>query len=140
MKYTISIIVFLNTFMLFGQTPSNAPHWQLVWQDNFNYLNTNIWDVANNFDHYGEPQMYRTNNVSVSGGHLILTVKSEIYSGHSYTSGWVESKQSYNPRYGYIESRIKLPNGYGFWPAFWTIVGSGISNNLNAAEIDISKC
>jgi len=59
MKYTISIIIFLNTLILFGQSPSNDPHWQLVWQDNFNFLNTNIWSVANNFDHYGEPQMYR---------------------------------------------------------------------------------
>lgn len=54
-----------------------------------------------------------------------------------YTSGWVETKQAYNTQYGYIESRIKLPLGYGFWPAFWTFVGPGLPSSSNAAEIYI---
>lgn len=161
------MIIFLNSLLLFGQTPPNDPHWQLVWEDNFNTLNTNLWEVKNNFDHHsglannfseGEPQVYtnRTDNVFVSNGHLILKVKQETYTcpdsaltdegcsrqdkygvPYNYTSGWVETKQAYNTQYGYIESRVKMPYGFGFWPAFWTYVGSGLPNHTNEAEIDI---
>lgn len=159
MKCLILIIPIFICNWMFGQTPSNDPHWVLVWADNFNTLNTNIWLVQNNFDHYGgEPQVYtnRVDNVFVNNGHLVLRAKKETYScpsgsinqwkcarqnktgqPYDYTSGWVETKQAFNTQYGYIESRIKLPNGHGFWPAFWTYVGSGVSNNTNAAEIDI---
>lgn len=167
MKNSISILFFLNIFIILGQTPSNDPHWQIVWQDNFNTLNTNIWEVRNNFDHYsglagtyssGEPQVYtnRADNIFVTNGNLVIKVRQENYicpnsaldsggcsrqyiygTSYNYTSGWVESKQSYNTQYGYIESRIKLPYAYGYWPAFWTIVGNGVQNQSNAAEIDI---
>ena len=50
------VIIILNLLMLFfldiSQTPENDPHWQLVWVDNFNFLNTDIWLVKNHFDHY----------------------------------------------------------------------------------------
>lgn len=158
MKKTILIVPLLSFLWIFGQTPANDPHWELVWEDNFNTLNTNVWLVQNNFDHYGgEPQVYtnRLHNVFVSNGSLVLRVRKETYScptgslnqwecarqfktgrPYRYTSGWVETKQAYNTQYGYIESRIKLPYGYGFWPAFWTFVGDGVSGS-NAAEIDI---
>ena len=137
LRYAISIIIILSSLNLFGQAPSNDRHWQLAWEDNFNSIDTTIWEVVNNFDHYGEPQMYRMKNVSVRNGNLMLTVKEEVYREHNYTSGWVESKKDYNTQFGYIESRIKLPYGHGFWPAFWTFVGSGVKDNTNAAEIDI---
>lgn len=159
MKKTILLISLLLGLWTFGQTPANDPHWELVWEDNFNSLNTNIWLVQNNFDHYGgEPQVYtnRSDNVFISNGSLVLRARNETYScpagsvnqwgcarqyyntgqPYSYTSGWVETKQAYNTQYGYIESRIKLPNGHGFWPAFWTFIGDGVSGS-NAAEIDV---
>lgn len=134
--FLIFIANFIISTQSYGQTPINDPHWQLVWQDNFNSLDLNIWEIANNFDHYGEPQMYRTNNVTVLNGNLVLKAKKENYLGHAYTSGWVSTKQAYNIQYGFIESSIKLPYGYGFWPAFWTFKGNGVIGS-NAAEIDI---
>ena len=116
----------------FGQTPANDQHWQILWQDDFNSLNTTIWNIANNYDHFGEPQMYRTNNCFVSNGNLVLRCKAEPYQGHNYTSGWVETKNTFQVQYGYLESRIKLPYGNGLWPAFWTW-----TNNPNYQEIDI---
>lgn len=55
---------------------------------------------------------------------------------YPYNSGWVESKQANNTQFGFIEARIKLPYGFGFWPAFWTWRGSGVSTT-NETEIDI---
>ena len=160
MRYLIllSILVILAHHSK-SQTPLNDPHWQLIWQDEFNSLNTSIWHVANNFDHYGgELQVYtnRTDNVEVQNGNLILRVKNETYScppwaladwhcarqyqtglPYNYTSGLVETKQAYNLQYGYIESRIKVPFGRGFWPAFWTFIADGLPTSSNMAEIDI---
>ena len=68
-------ILILNLITLFyigeAQTPAKDPHWQKVWEDNFDTLNTDIWWVRDNFDHYsgnsnlgkGEPQLYRTDNI-----------------------------------------------------------------------------
>ncbi len=143
----------------FGQTPSNDPHWQLLWQDDFDSLNTEIWEIKNHNDHNsptnccGELQIYtnRTDNVFINGGNLVLRAKNETYScdsssinqwecvrqyvtgqPYNYTSGWVETKNPYQVHYGFLEARIKLPYGNGFWPAFWTWTG-----NPSYQEIDI---
>lgn len=152
MKHELMIIFLINSiFKCFGQTILNDPHWELVWEDNFNSLNTSTWKVANDFDHYGEPQVYtnRSNNVYISNGNLVLKVNKESYhctdlnacacnkEWYSYTSGWVETQPAKNIQYGLIQARIKLPYGYGFWPAFWTFVGDGLHSHTNAAEIDI---
>ena len=131
-------------------------------------LNTNIWKVRDNFDHYsgltdtyngGEPQVYtnRNDNVFINNGNLVLRLKQENYScptsalagwgcsrqdkygtAYSYTSGWVETKETYDYQYGYIESRISAPYGSGFWPAFWTFNGNNSSlNNYGYNEVDI---
>jgi len=107
--------------------------------------------VANNFDHYGEPQVYtnRPENVFVQEGELIIQLNKEVYecpdrggaacnkSLYEFTSGWVETGLWSNIRYGYLESRIKLPYGNGIWPAFWTFSLAGHENRSNVAEIDI---
>ncbi|MEA3451431.1 MAG: glycoside hydrolase family 16 protein, partial [Bacteroidota bacterium] len=163
MKKTI-ILLSLISLIYIGeaQTPANDPHWQLVWEDNFDSLNTDIWWVRDNFDHYsgdrelgeGEPQLYRTDNVFIDNGNLIIQIfddeyccpdsiisedvcsrQFEYHECYDYTSGWLEGKAAHNTQYGYLEARIKLPSGVGFWPAFWTGIGRGETGN--AAEIDI---
>ncbi len=74
------MIGLLNSFLLFGQTPANDPHWELVWQDNFNTLDTNIWKVQNNFDHYEERNVFIDDNVYVQNGSLVTEIKNETYS------------------------------------------------------------
>jgi beta-glucanase (GH16 family) len=149
-KYCILLCALIIYFNAFNQTPSDDAHWNLIFNENFSSLNDTIWKVANEYDHYGEPQVYtnRSTNVYISSGNLVLKINNEDYhctnlhgwacnsEWYEYTSGWVETKASYNIQYGYIESKIKIPYGYGFWPAFWTFIGDGVSGG-NAAEIDI---
>lgn len=139
------------TQLLLAQLPPEDQHWQLIFEEAFDSLDQQIWTVANNFDHYGEPQVYtnRSENVFIEDGQLILQVRKENYrcsdlSGaacnkpwYEYTSGWVETELLSQIRYGYLESRIKLPYGHGFWPAFWTFALWGKENRSNVAEIDI---
>ena len=138
-------------YLVLAQLPSNDPHWQLKWEDNFegNTLNTNRWLKWNYSDHWGEePQLMLEQNVWVANNKLnILLDNNKAYcpnpppdtvSGacgdckpgwHDYTSGCVETKPKYYVKYGYIEARIQAPfkrkntKGYGLWPAFWTYIG-----------------
>lgn len=153
MKKTVLLIPLLICLWTFGQTPSNDPHWQLVWEDNFNSFDANKW-LKVDWAQHDEPQLYLASNIAVSNGNLVIKVNNNptycptnpptvwgvcwpcANKWYNYTSGWVETKQSYNTKFGYIESRMKLPYGYGFWPAFWTFKGDGVTGS-NAAEIDI---
>jgi beta-glucanase (GH16 family) len=154
MKYLTLFVICLNSLRIFGQTPPNDPNWQLVWVDHFNWLNPNKWTVIDWADG-NEETLYLADNVKFENGKLVITVNNNdvycppdpptvwgargpcINGWYSNNSGWVESKQAFNTQYGYIESRIKLPFGHGFFPAFWTFVGKGVQNNSNVAEIDI---
>ena len=153
------IIIILNLITLFyivdAQIPSNDPHWQLVWEDNFDYLNTDKWRVLDWAKHGNEPQLYLDDNVSISDdGELVITIEKNetkckpdqtpvawpacapciLNQNYEYTSGWVETQEDFSTQYGYIEAKIKIPHGYGFWPAFWTWQTTGATNE---AEIDI---
>jgi beta-glucanase (GH16 family) len=159
MKSLFTLLLLSLGIHLIAQTDRTIESFQLVWEDNFDSLNTEIWHVQNNFDHYGgERQVYtsRPENVFIQDGSLVLRVNRENYScppealnpwgcalqyntslPYEYTSGWIETKPAYNTQFGYAEARIYLPFGRGFWPAFWTFVGEGLPNHSNAAEIDI---
>lgn len=130
----------------FGQTPINDPHWKLIWEDQFNSFDDAKWQKSNNFDHDGEPQLYLSQNVSTLNGNLVLTLKREDYpcppnapgcvSGiKKYTSGMVNSQVSEQIKYGYIEAKIKLPYGSGYWPAFWTWVGTPDFEEIDIFEM-----
>ncbi len=137
--------------MVRAQLPPEDRHWQLIFEEAFDSLDTQTWKVANNFDHYGEPQVYtnRPENVIVKDGELVIQVNMEDYRcrerggaacnqpWYEYTSGWVETELFSQIRYGYLESRMKLPYGHGLWPAFWTFGAGGGEQRSNVAEIDI---
>ncbi|HER10020.1 MAG TPA: glycoside hydrolase family 16 protein [Bacteroides sp.] len=149
-RCTSFICLLVSWSVAIAQTPATDPHWRLVFDEPFDSIDPAVWKVAHHFDHYGEPQVYtgRESNVSAKDGELVLRVSKERYrykelsAGEShkrvydYTSGWVETREDYYIRYGYLESRIRLPHGRGFWPAFWTFVGDHPDRH-NAAEIDI---
>jgi beta-glucanase (GH16 family) len=109
-----------------------AGSWTLKFKDEFNgsSLDTSIWDTQRGKDnaHYGDPYnpdiedaYYKDSNTSVSKGSLVLTLKDESSNGYPATSGLIDSGNSYSYKYGYIESRIKVPRCDGCWPAFWML-------------------
>lgn len=162
----IAILTIVANINAWAQIPPNDPSWgSAIISDNFSgsSINTNIWNVYNDYDHNGEKQCYRTNNVSVSNGKLVLNLKNETYTctpcttgnsfqNHSYTSGGVELKrldQNSDPlyfKYGYIEASVNIPYvaDSRLWPAFWTAIGTNLDStpysvNLYSSvnEIDI---
>lgn len=142
----LMVFLFVEAFHARAQAPPNDPNWQLdaAGSDDFTSpsINTIKWNVHNNFDHYGEPEVHtnRSTNVyidpSISNGALILKVNKETYTcpganlnpydcakqnstgqPYSYTSGYLDTRSTFG--FGYYEIRCKLPQGRGFWPAFW---------------------
>jgi hypothetical protein len=148
-NYIFISFLFL-TNNIFGQTPANDPHWQLLWEDNFTYFDSNKWVKAEYCDHNGEPQLYKAENVDIWNGKLRIRLLNEYQecepgtpttyvcgscqqdSIHNYTSGWVNSKNAYRMQFGYAEARILFPYGNGLWPAFWLW-----SSESRYEEIDI---
>ncbi|ATB31275.1 glycoside hydrolase family 16 protein [Melittangium boletus] len=133
--------------------------WSLAWSDEFEggSLNTGNWTTLNS-DHdpvtnncnfgTGEIEYPRTQNVSVSGGKLIIkaertaptSVSDTKCGAHQRTlfSGRLHTKGKVEKRYGKIVASIKVPSGYGMWPAFWTL-GANVQQVgwPSSGEIDI---
>ncbi|WP_437722395.1 glycoside hydrolase family 16 protein [Sorangium sp. So ce861] len=135
--------------------------WNLVWSDEFDgsSLNTANWNVlTSNYDPVtnncnfgtGELEYPRASNVAVRDGKLIISAQRTSdnpaapqctgYGGRSFYSGRIHTKGKVERRYGKISASIKVPSGYGMWPAFWTL-GANIDSGANAwprsGEIDI---
>lgn len=113
-------------------TTAPPPAGKIVWQDNFDQLNTQQWSLEHSTygDGNNELQCYRPENVSVRDGKLVLRAVSETYTcpkgdTRQVTSGMVRSKgATFSPGQS-IEFRVKLtpadPNKQGgLWPAVWS--------------------
>lgn len=135
-----------NIFLLstFCTLSLSAQEKKLLWQENFDgsKLNEKVWsfdlgDGCPNLCGWGnaEKQIYTKKNHIVSNGHLIIEVRKE---DNKYTSTRISTKEKKHFKYGYIETRVKLPQGKGVWPAFW-MLGENISKVgwPTCGEIDI---
>lgn len=104
----------------------------LVWHDEFDGPTGSAvspdWTVENSGGWYNnELQIYtpRPENVSLTGfGALHITARNEEFTGPDgisgeYTSARLQSVPAF--LYGRIEARIRVPAGWGLWPAFWAL-------------------
>src|SRR6266542_3948172 len=119
------------------ETTLTSAGWTKVFEDNFStdLSKLNIW-TGGAFNN--ELQYYQAANMQIQNGVLLITAKKETVTGattpfdatpktFNYTSGRIESKTNYSasaaePKVRLIE-RLKLPAGYGMWPAFWSYGG-----------------
>ena len=124
--------------------------WALVWSDEFDgtSLNPANWEcMIGDGCSYGicgwgndELQYYRSRNVWVQGGVLIIESRRENYGGKQFTSGRIRSANKQDFLYGRMEARIKVPTGGGMWPAFWMMPTDSVYGGWAASgEIDIME-
>ena len=112
-----------------------AGQWALSLDENFDgtSLDARLWNDKLWFPGTvnKEMQLYRSENVAIKDGKLVLTAKKETretgWDGSSpnlpksldYTSGVITSRDKFESGYGVYEARLKLPKGKGYFPAFW---------------------
>ncbi|RVW06056.1 glycoside hydrolase family 16 protein [Rhodococcus spongiicola] len=131
-----------------------APSGTVIFEDNFEGpagapVDTSKWKYDPGLGENNELQEYTagTDNISLDGnGHLQITAKMKDGTDLSdpqvgdFTSGRINTSDSFNPTYGHFEARIKLPIGQGIWPAFWMLgsdfpeVGWPQSGEIDAME------
>ena len=108
--------------------------WVKTFEDNF-LTDLSKWNIWTGGAFNNELQMYQPANLSLSSGNLVISARQETVSGpttpfdptvktFNYTSGRIESKTNVSasastPKVR-LTARIKLPSGYGMWPAFWS--------------------
>ncbi|WP_042167280.1 hemoblobin-interacting domain-containing protein [Paenibacillus gorillae] len=120
-------------------TPSPGGHeqdWDLVWSDEFDRSGSNLDSNGVDLDKWGyqlgtgsqygldgwgnqEQQYYRSENMLVEDGKLVITAKKEGFGGKDYTSGRIYTQPTFTKAYGKFEAKISMPVGNGLWPAFW---------------------
>ena len=133
------------------------PNWQMTWNDEFDEgsLDEDKWriDIGNGFydgdewiEGWGnnESQSYQRDNVFIEDGKLVLEAREETVSDdkgtYDYTSGKVLTDESFSQAYGRFEASMKLPEGQGYWPAFWMMPQDDVYGGWAASgEIDIME-
>jgi beta-glucanase (GH16 family) len=105
--------------------------WGLVFHDEFegeadNLPNASVWAFDVSGAGFGNQQLEydtdRPENVSLDGlGHLRIVARAEKYLSNQYTSGRIQTRDTFTHAYGRFEARMKMPVGRGLWPAFWLL-------------------
>lgn len=96
----------------------------LLFEDKFEYINTNNWGFELGRVRNSELQYYTNNgnNVSITeDNELCITAKRENYVNAEWTSASLTSKGKKEYKYGRFEAKIKFPQIAGAFPAFWTL-------------------
>jgi len=133
---------------------SNANVGKLLWEDNFNSLNPNLWHVETGdgcdkglcgwgnqeLQWYGQSNTYIADIPGEMGNKaLVLEARSEASNGYAFTSGKVESNNKVSVQYGMIEARVRVPEvGVGLWPAVW-LLGTTTQTWPAKGEIDMME-
>lgn len=124
-------------------TPSD---WNLVWSDEFN--GSSIDESKWSYDVQGpgwvnhELQSYtnhRSENARVENGHLVIEGRHDWYNGAEYSSARLKTQGKASWTYGRVEASIKLPGGWGTWPAFWMMPDNQSRGWPACGEIDIME-
>jgi len=120
-------------------TEGNLSGYKLVWHDEFDgdKLNTADWDYRTDSKMWSTQKL---ENVAISGGLLHLNVKKEEAGKMHYTGSGIITKKEF--KYGYYESRFKVPPGAGWHTSFWMQKhdGSGGTGPTAAAqELDVCE-
>ncbi len=53
---------------------------------------------------------------------------------YRFTSGMLNNSKSFGFKYGYVEARVKMPKGFGLWPALWLRDWRGWNYEIDAFE------
>jgi len=129
---------------------TDLPGFRLVFQDEFDgpegqKADAKTWTYETGGTGWGNSQLEfdtdRAENASLNGkGQLEIVARKESYMGKSYTSARLKTQGKFEHSYGRYESRMRIPDGQGVWPAFWMLgTDIGSASWPTCGEIDIME-
>ncbi len=148
-----------------NRAPDPGPNgWRLLWSDEFNGRagtppDSSVWGyeigdgTVNGIPGWGNSELEyytdSTENAAHDGrGNLVITLREAdpdsglvcYYGPCQYTSARLLTQHRFEFGYGRVEARIKVPEGAGIWPAFWSL-GNDIGEVgwPQTGEIDIME-
>ncbi len=115
---------FTEEFNSFSVSPNGLLNGQDVWRSTYWFGRT--ISTNSEAEYYGDSTT-GTNPFRLHDGILDITAqpKAGLPGGLTYNSGVITTQTSHVQTYGYFEIRAQLPEGHGFWPAFWLIAANG---------------
>lgn len=120
-----------------GTRPPVEGEWtQTLAQDFDGPLDASIWSTEGE-NYYDKRTHWSKDEVSVSDGLARLRYQKKTGFQNDdptrkqtdYAAGFLETYGKWTQRYGYFESRIKLPKAPGLWPAFWLMPDRGTAGD-----------
>jgi beta-glucanase (GH16 family) len=95
-------------------------------------LNTSVWSVRGN-NYYATLTHWSKNDVIVGNGFAKLRYEKKAgfqnddpqQPSTPYAAGYLDTYGLWTQRYGYFETRVKVPSAPGLWPAFWMMPDRG---------------
>lgn len=142
-----------------GQDLDLESRFELVWEDEFegDTLDTTKWSYPW-WETERKGGYWHEDLVSVEKGNLVITTAyfdeplpnyyydtwHDRIDFDEYKAGWytgcIETRNKYEPCYGYFECRCILPKSTGMWSAFW-MMNDGVSNvdgsGKDGTEVDV---
>lgn len=120
--------------------PLEVEGWELTFNDDFNSLDPQVWNVKNGtyMDH--EDSHLWARNVSTADGVLRIQAKQETTTvgrtTRAYTSGYVETNGKFSvPNYFRAEIRARVPLEQGMWAApLWFRPADGSGGEIDLIE------
>lgn len=123
-----------------AQPAADAPGYQLAWYDDFDgdTLDTNKWiKIFSTVPTNNSLQAYLPDQVTVSGGNMVITSTDDPFNNFLYRSGQVFSVEE--QKFGRWEVMAKLPTSRGMWPAIWLLPDISQYPWPSGGEIDIME-
>jgi beta-glucanase (GH16 family) len=107
------------TLTVFPVVPKAPSDWKLVFADEFDSFNDQLWDKA---DHTFDQNLarFRPSNISYQDGKMVLALKKESWQGRNYTGAELRTKNIGGfYKYGRFEVRMKAARGSGIVSSFF---------------------
>ena len=140
---------YISLICLLLSTTLAKAEYKLVWQDEFETLNSETWthETGTGDNGWGnfEQETYTDSPLNSFVENSILNIRAVRISDSKdrvkYTSARLKTQGNVSILYGKIEARMKLPQrGQGVWPAFWMLGESIVPKGWPyCGEIDIME-
>lgn len=137
-------------------SPTPPKGYKLVWHDEFDKegkVNSDSWNFEHGFTRNHELQWYQEDNAYIHNGILTIEARPENRPNPNYkpdskdwktsrplikcTSSSINTRGKFSFKFGRMECRARIPDGYGSWPAIW-LLGDKLPWPSNG-EIDVME-